>query len=79
MPRSNTNSRHMMSARLSAFKFFVVVMYVACFVNLSTKTKIASLVLFVYGSLAGGRSVMKSIVTVSNGSTLSGRIDASSP
>ena len=68
------NSRQSIFVRLSAFRFFVIAMYVACLINLLTSINIASLVFSVYESFAEGILMIKFIVTMWNDFTFSENI-----
>ena len=56
---NNINFHYMISISLLIFKFFIIVIYVACFINLFIKIKIKSQILLIYEFLADNRFVIK--------------------
>ena len=49
---------------LSIFKFFIVIIYIACFISLSIKTKIVLYILLIYKSLVDSIFIIKFIIIV---------------
>ena len=72
------NSRQSSFAKFFAFKFLIVAIYVACFVNLFIKIKITSLILSIYEFLADGILIMKFMIIVWNESSSFDEIKLSS-